>query len=340
MSKLLKNFVGIDISKLFFDAALVRADTPGEVMHCQFKQSAQGFAQLQQWLQQQQVLFDEQTLICMEYTGIYNAALVNYLCSKQALVWVEMAVKIKKSAGFQRGCNDKSDAIKIAQYALRYQDNRMIWSPADAHLDELRHLIGQRDRIVDCISKLCVPVNELKAVDCLAQARQMEKMQQKTISALERTRKNIEATILKIVRQDQALDNKVKKVTSIKGIGQVTAVAFLVYTKGFRSFDTAKQLACYCGVVPFIAKQSGTSIKSKARVSVFANKKLKCLLHMCALSAIRHDRELKTYWERKKAEGKNPMSIINAVRNKLVLRMFAVLRDDRVFVEKYERKCA
>jgi len=340
MSKVLKNFVGIDISKLFFDVAVLKADQPGRVAHQQFKQSPKGFADMNEWLKQQNVLLDDGTLFCMEYTGIYNTALVHYLCEEKALLWVEMAVKIKKSEGFQRSNNDKTDAVKIAWYACRYQDRMQLWSPTDESLDKIKHLIAQRDRIVDSITKLSLPVDELKEIGCIAQAIQMEKLQKAAINNLTKTMKNIEAAIIKIVRQDKELLRKVEKVKSIKGIGEVTAIAFLVYTKGFSSFENARQLACYCGVVPFIKKQSGSSIKSKARVSIFANKKLKWLLHLCALSAIKHDKELKAYWDRKLLEGKNKMSVLNAVRNKLVLRIFAVIRDDRDFVENYIRKCA
>lgn len=340
MSKLLKNFVGIDISKLFFDVALIKPNQSDQIVHQQFKQSPKGFAEMNEWLKQQDVLLNEETLFCMEFTGIYNTALVDYLCSKKALLWVEMAMKIKKSEGFERGSNDKSDAVKIARYAFRYQDRKQLWSPADESLNKIKHLIAQRDRIVDSISRLAVPVNELKAIGCKQQASQMEKLQKTVISNLKRTKKNIEALIVKIVSQDKELSHKVERVKSIKGIGQVTAVAFLVYTKGYTSFDNGKQLSCYSGVVPFIKKQSGISIKSKSRVSPFANKKLKWLLHLCATSAIQYDKELKAYYVRKISEGKNKMSVINAVRNKLVLRMFAVLRDDRDFVENYVRKCA
>ncbi len=126
---------------------------------------------------------------------------------------------------------------------------------------------------------------------------------------------------------------------SITGIGQVTAVALLAYTKGFTAFSNAKELACYCGVVPF-AKKSGTSIRFKPTVSPYANRKLKKLLHLCALSAIRNDIEIQTYFERKVREGKNKMSVINAVRNKLIHRVFAVIRDDRSYEKNYVRKCA
>ena len=142
-----------------------------------------------------------------------------------------------------------------------------------------------------------------------------------------------------MVRQDEQIDKKIKLVQSIKGIGPVTAVALLVYTKSFDRFENAKQLACYCGVVPF-KKTSGSSVKYKSTVSPFANKKLKKLLHLCALSAIKNDKELYLYFERKVKEGKNKMSVINAVRNKLVHRVYAVLRDERMFEENYVRKCA
>lgn len=340
MSKLLKNFVGIDISKLFFDVALLKEGQPDQIFHQQFKQTQFGFSEMKEWLKKRDVFLDDSTLFCMEYTGIYNTPLTKWLCDEKALVWIEMAIRIKKSEGFERGSNDKTDAIKIARYACRFKENKQLWSPTDESLNKIKNLIAQRDRIVDTISKLTVPINELKEIGCIAEAKQMEKLQKAVINNLEKAKKNIETTIVKIVNNDKGLSKKVERVKSIKGVGEVTAIAFLVYTKGFTSFENAKELACYCGVVPFIKKKSGTSVITKARVSPFANKKLKCLLHMCALSAIKFDKDLKAYYDRKVLEGKNKMSVINAVRNKLVLRMFAVIRDDRDFVENYERKCA
>lgn len=104
-------------------------------------------------------------------------------------------------------------------------------------------------------------------------------------------------------------------------------------------FENAKQLACYCGVAPF-SKSSGTSVRHKPGISPFANRKLKSLLHLCAMAALRWDKEIKTYYERKVAEGKNKMSVINAIRNKLLQRIFAVIRDQRPYTETYQYKCA
>ena len=98
-------------------------------------------------------------------------------------------------------------------------------------------------------------------------------------------------------------------------------------------------LGCYCGVVPF-TKSSGTSVRYKSTVSPFAKMKLKKLLHLCAMSAIPNDLEMKAYFERKVAEGKNKMSVINAVRNKLIHRVFAVIGDERDCENNYVRNCA
>jgi transposase len=93
----------------------------------------------------------------------------------------------------------------------------------------------------------------------------------------------------------------------------------------FTICTSGKQLACYCGVVPF-DYQSGISIKGKHHVHKMANKELKRLLNMCALTSIKNYKEFKHYYERKKREGEHAMSILNAIKNKLVLRTFAVVK--------------
>lgn len=339
MSKLLKFFIGIDISKTWFDVALIKADHSTESMHHQFSQSTEGFKKMVIWLQQLGVLLNAETLFCMEYTGIYNAGLVNFLVEQKAQVWVEMPLRIKRSTGFERGSDDKTCAIKIAGYAFRYQDKMQLWRPVDSSIEKIKSLITQRDRVMNAITQLTVPVKELSECGCNNEAKELEKLQRSPLKALQKTKEAIEQLIIKTVKQDAEITKKVQQVQSIKGIGEVTAVALLVYTKGFTTFSNAKELACYCGVVPF-AKRSGISIRFKPTVSPHANKKLKKLLHLCALSAIKNDKDIQAYFERKVAEGKNKMSVINAIRNKLIHRVFAVIRDDRFYEETYVRKCA
>lgn len=154
MNKVFKNFVGIDISKTCFDAALIRAGHCSEVLHHQFAQSAEGYKKMQQWLEQHNVFAGEETLFCMEYTRLYNTGLVHYFVKQRAALWVEMPLGIKKAGGFERGSDDKAAAVKIASYALRCHDRVKLWQPIDANVERIKNLVAQPDRIINAITHL------------------------------------------------------------------------------------------------------------------------------------------------------------------------------------------
>ena len=119
----------------------------------------------------------------------------------------------------------------------------------------------------------------------------------------------------------------------MQAVGIQTAAQIIIRTNEFRVINDAKKFACYCGVAPF-TKESGL-FKGRARVSPMANKKLKKLLHMSALSAINYNTDMKQYYQRKVAEGKNKMSVINAVRNKLIHRIFTCVNQNRKYENIY-----
>lgn len=332
-----KAFTGIDISKKTFDAALIFPETAAVIHKC-FSQTPEGFLSFNKWLLSHEVSIKE-TLICMEHTGLYTNGIIDYLVNLKANLWVEMAIKIKRSMGLQRGTNDKESAITIAEYSMRFSDRARLWKPVDTKLSKLKNLIVQRDRMVNALKQLIVPIEEMKSCNATKEAKELERLQQPAIKGLNKTKEKIEATIQAYIKGDEEINKSIQLICSIKGVGLQTAISLYVYTKGFIMFENAKQLACYCGVVPF-SKSSGTSVRFKPGVSPFANRKLKGLLHLCAMSAMRWDEELKAYYERKVLEGKNKMSVINAIRNKLILRIFAVLRDKREYVENYQVVCS
>jgi transposase len=120
---------------------------------------------------------------------------------------------------------------------------------------------------------------------------------------------------------------------SIKGIGMNVAIAMIIHTNNFKSFQNARQIASYCGCVPF-PNQSGT-VNKGSHISRLANRELKVLLSQCALSAIMYNRELRAYAVRKTAEGKDKRLIINNVRNKIIHRIFAVIKTGIPYREDY-----
>jgi len=325
-------FAGIDVSKQSFDAVLITSGSGIRVHQC-FPQSQQGYRDFSTWLHQHGASQD-QTLICMEHTGMYSDSLIGWLAGLNCFLWVEMAVKIKRSMGLQRGGDDKASASVIAEYALRFHDRARLWQPVDSSLLTIRALLKQRERMLLSLRQLEVPVKELIECGQSILAAQLHKNQNAVVRQLKESVTKIEATISDLVAADEQLQTSVNRITSIKGVGLQTATALLVYTKGFTMFENGKQLACYCGVVPF-SKRSGTSVRTRPAVSHFANRRLKSLLHLCAMAALRHDTEIKAYYQRKVQEGKNKMLVINAIRNKLLQRIYALLRDKRNYEENY-----
>ncbi|WP_026705032.1 transposase, partial [Flavobacterium soli] len=95
---------------------------------------------------------------------------------------------------------------------------------------------------------------------------------------------------------------------------------------------------CYSGVAPF-EYSSGTSVKGRTKVSHLADKKMKSLLHMCALTAIKYDPQLKEYYNKKKAEGKNSMLVLNNIRCKIISRVFSVINRQTPYVNTYKFAC-
>jgi len=167
--------------------------------------------------------------------------------------------------------------------------------------------------------------------DC--RAKLLTKTIKSSLTAIDKDLKNIESKIIDIVNEDDNLKLLFKLITSVVGIGFVTAINLLIHTNGFTMMKDARKLACYCGVAPF-EYSSGSSVRGKTKVHYMANKKLKCNLHMASLTAVKLDADLKAYYERKVAEGKNKMSVLNAVKNKLLARVVAVVNKQQEYVKK------
>jgi transposase len=162
----------------------------------------------------------------------------------------------------------------------------------------------------------------------------VNKQNQKLKAQLSKNIKELDLAIKETISCDVTLKIQSKRIESIPGIGPQISANILVTTQAMTLFKNSRQYACYAGVAPF-EHTSGSSFRSRTKVHFLANRKIKSLLHMAALNAITYDREIKSYYERKKAEGKNAMSIINAVRFKLIDRIFAVIRREQLYDKNY-----
>ena len=319
---------GVDVSKKSVDIVHVE----GQAMtHQKFTNDLLGMEQLTAWLGQNHSL-PGQTLFCMETTGLYCFTLTHFLFSRAIDVWVEHSTTIKKATAMARGKNDKIDAQRIALYAIKNLDRVRLWKPMNVTLEKIKHLASLRERLVETIKRLTVPIQEFEQIGNLAMSKLLSKSIKKSLSAIEKDLANVESQIMEIVGQDENLKQLYKIITSVVGIGFVTAINLMVHTNGFNEMNDARKLACYCGVAPF-EYSSGTSIHRRTRVHPMANKKLKCNLHMASLTAVKHDEGIKQYYNRKVAEGKSKLSVLNAVKNKLLARVVSCVNSKRMYVK-------
>jgi transposase len=160
--------------------------------------------------------------------------------------------------------------------------------------------------------------------------KELLKLNKKLIEAIDVQIKKIEMDIERSIVEDDELRGKAELTRSVPGVGKVVSWMMILKTDGFTSMSDPRKMACYCGVMPF-DHESGTSIRYRRRVSVFADKKMKSLLHLAAMSAIRLNNQLRIYYLRKVEEGKNKMSVLNAVRNKIIHRIFAIIKNQTIY---------
>ena len=319
----LKHYVGIDVSKETLDFAV---SSEGKmILQLQCENNRKGIVKAVKQLRKLDGFAMTTSVFCMEYTGIYNNPLLDYLLSCKSPIWLETALQIKQTQGMKRGKTDAIDASRIAEYAFIHRHRMRLWSPPRKEVKRLRALITMRDRLVNSLKELKVPVRENAGFVDKEIAQMEASLMKASIASMERTVEKIEKEIRELISKDPSLKQHYDLITSVPGVGPIVAVNIIVATDEFKKFDDPKKFSCYAGVVPF-EHRSGSSIRGKSKVSHLANKKIKTLLHMAALSAIGVKGEIQEYYQRKVAQGKNKMSVINAIRNKLIHRIFAVIK--------------
>lgn len=329
-------FIGIDVSKHTLDAAFIirNGENLSDPVWKQFSNTPSGLKEMKKWLLQMNVLLNQQTIIVIENTGIYHRLLWQYFSGLQVDLCIENAAQVKWSLGIARGKNDRVDSRRLALYAVRHTDRLKPTPPLHNNIMALKDLLTLRTKLIVQSRSISTGFNELKSVSDKAIIRSTQKLLRPAQDGLSESIKMVEAKIITMLSQDKELSGTYKLLLTIPGIGHVTAVMLMCCTNLFTLCSSGKQLACYCGVVPF-DHQSGISIKGRQKVHKMANKELKRLLHLCALTVIKNKQEFKSYYERKKQEGKHAMSILNAIRNKIILRVYSVVKNNRPYVNNY-----
>lgn len=324
-----KLVIGLDISKQTIDASMLFLNS-SKKLHDAFLNKAFGFKQLLSWSKkhaEQNTLF-----FCIENTGHYSRSLCDFLKENHQKFALVNAAEIKKSMGIRREKSDKKDSEMIAYYGLKFPERmyeNTLLKKELLHLQLLlsqRHLLQEKELAFQRNLKLlshCFPIDK--------QAKSIIKENKKHRLYLQKSRKAVEQKIEEHIASIPDLQRNYALLTSIPGIGKIIAQYTLVQTQNFEMIKDARKFSCYCGVAPF-KNESGTSIRKGTRVSFYGHKRLKRILNFGAMNAVKYDPQLKAYYQRKVEEGKSKMSVLNAVRNKLIHRMFAVVKRNTPYV--------
>lgn len=323
-------FIGIDVSKQTFDVAFKGFNN--ELKHSVFTNDKTGVKSFLKYLREEKVLLKE-CLVCLEHTGIYTHLLLKSLDVKHVNIWLEHPLTIKRSLGVQRGKNDRVDALRIAEYANRFKDKAVLWKPAREEINKLKNLISLRFRLIKTKKLLAAPIDEFSDTRALGH-KSISNLTNPILKKIIMQLGVVEQQIDQIITNDNHLQRLEEIITSVDGVGKVTAWQMIIATNEFKDFQSSRKFACFSGVVPF-DHSSGTSIYSRPRVSHLANKKMKEMLHMSALSATVMKGELNEYYTRKVKEGKNKMLVLNNIRNKIVQRIFACVKENRKYEKSY-----
>lgn len=327
-----KWFVGGDLSKDTINYALVSNQQIDIIDDQCYANSIKGFEKMASWLSKRSISLQE-CVFCFEHTGNYGLLIFSWLSTQGLAYCVEPALHIKRSLGMTRGKNDLVDARRIAQYAYTHRDQLKPFQMPAKELLGIKQQLTYRDQLVRIRTSL---KNSFKAHTIYEQILDSDYISRDIalqINELTSRIDQIEQRINLMVRQDEELFKNYKLATSVKGVGFVIALYMLVSTNNFQGFENARKYACYAGVAPF--ESSSGQYRGRSMVSQLANKKIKTLLASGANSAVRYDPEIRAYYYRKQADGKDHKVIVNAISCKMISRVFAAVRRGTPYVTTY-----
>jgi transposase len=332
-----KYFIGVDISKDHLDLAFVSEEGNGVFKDKKVENSFKGYGRIKSWLTKEKLRLTD-CLFCMEHTGTYGLLLFAWLSKMGIDYCVEPALQIKRSLGVTRGKNDKVDARRIAEYALTNRAKLNQYILPSKLLLQIKQLLTYRDQQTKIkVSLLNSLKNHIQYQQILGSDIISNEINDQIDELVDRI-DDIDRQVKELIKSDDELQRNFELATSVKGIGLVIAAFMLVTTNNFTSFENGRKYACYSGIAPF--ESSSGKYQGKARVNPLANKRIKTLLSHGAISAYKWDPEIKTYYERKIKEGKHHNLVINAIKCKLVNRVFAVVHRQTPYVNIYQQKFA
>lgn len=302
------NYFGIDISKDVFDV------TDSNNVHTVFKNDFKGFKAFLK-------LLDSSSHCVMEATGYYYCQLAYFLQDNVIKVSVENPLSVKRfiQMRLSKVKTDKSDSKMLCEYA---QSTKLkLWqgnSKDQIECLQISRLLGVY------IKQTTVLKNKIHGENVLGEPSSLVvRSLKRSLKTIQKEIKLLEEKLTVLVKKEH--QELLTHIESIPGIGRKTAITLIVLTDGFERFTSASELCSFAGITPII-RQSGSSIRGRARISKMGNPKLRNLLFMCSFTACKNNKACKALYERIVAKGKSKKLALIAVCNKLLKQAFAIAK--------------
>lgn len=321
-------FLGIDIAKATFDVCLFLPETstsPESMTSAHFPNNPQGFQRLNRWLTKRQV---EKLHVCMEATGRYWEALATFLHQQGHGVSVVNAVRTKRYAESQlkRAKTDKLDARLIAHFCWTQQPR--FWHPPTREQQQLQEMVRHLEAL------LKMQQQEVNRSQAGMRSKTIQDSLKQHIDFLEGQIEALKQSIQDHLEQHPSLKQQTQLLTSIPGVGDLTAARILSEVPDVSRFEQAGQLAAYAGLTPS-HQHSGTSVRGRSRLVKTGNGLLRKFLYFPAIVAIQHNPIIAALAQRLRAKGKSKMLIIGAAMRKLLHLCYGVLKTAQAFDPAY-----
>ena len=324
------HYLGIDVAKAKLDCTLLLDAANKRKAKC-VSNDKTGIHALLSWLTKQG-LEPREVHAVMEGTGVYHEQAAIALCDAGVIVSIINPAQIRDFAkGLAiRTKTDGVDSLVLARYGALLQP--MAWIPPSRQARALQALLARREALQQDLRRELNRQEKAEATDT------PELIQQSLIESIA-----FIGTQLAKLQQD--IDDHIDRhpelkadlalLSSIPAIGPQSGSNLLAIMHTHH-FVSAEQLAAYLGLVP-VERQSGSSLLGRAHLSKAGPARLRAVLYMAAVVAIRYNPHVKALYHRLLARGKTKMSALGAAMRKLVHLCFGVLKTRQPYRADYAR---
>lgn len=305
-----KSYVGIDVSQSWLDIHVLPLGMAFRVAN-----TSEGHRLLKRRLKAYDV-----NLVALEATGKWHRQVHRSLYSsgyRTAVVNPLRARLFAKAIGLLAK-TDQLDARMLAMFAMNLTPAAR--PPAPEHLQAIRELVQARS---SAVAEQTALSNQRVGAETAFLCCQLDER----LARIAKDIKDLDAEILRSIKEDDALARRYSILFSIPGFGAVTAATLLVCLAELGSCDH-KQIALLAGLAP-LADQSGQ--RDGRRTTCGGRSAVRRVLYLAALSAARFNRDMKAFYNRLTEHGKLKKVALVAIARKLIVLANTLIREDRLW---------